>query len=165
MEVYSWRGLALSCFPLAILLAGRTLLAQETQVPIDGRSWGSHSEECWENSQLPLLWNKSPYTSGKVWKMLTPASTGKASRACTWLCEQAKHSVRVCMEGNILKCESVHGTYSSVVSDWLDGGKPSSLPFPRKSAGMVSKQGRSVSKEWNCVGCVSGSLLWWPGGH
>lgn len=57
-----------------------------------GLSVRSPSEECWENSQLSLLWNKSPYTSGKVWKMLTPASRHplcKDGRACTWVCEQA----------------------------------------------------------------------------
>lgn len=57
-----------------------------------GESVRSPSEECWENSQLSLLWNKSPYTSGKVWKMLTPASRHplcKDGRARIWVREEA----------------------------------------------------------------------------
>lgn len=109
--------------------------------------------------QFPLLRNKSPYASGKMWKcsLQHPGiHYGKDSRACTWICEQ----------GSDRQCESVHMSVwgrgrervlPSVAGDWLDGSLPtpsySTTPEEECICVVASK------KLWNCVGCVSGDQV------
>lgn len=100
-----------------------------------GVSVRSHSEECWENSPLPLLRNKSPYTREGV------GNAHSSIQACTMArtVEQAHGYMNMVLTGAVRVCKSVGGGGRMEAS-------PLRSPSLQECVCMAGKP-RSVSKK------------------
>lgn len=112
----------------------------------------SHSEECWGNSPLPLLRNKSPYTREGV------GHAHSSIQACTVArtVEQAHGYMNMVLTGAVRVCESVGGG---------GGWKPphSASPPPKNVFAWLVSQGLLARSRIVC--CVSGKRITSSGGQ